>query len=176
MNLCQAVGRLIRDINNGSRTVEDVALYITNYFFIPEDYKPDPEDILEAAATLLRPVIEQGKSLEFREYFQSHCQRYLSMYLPRAGYEIDQTFRYKNSDKIEARLIATRNWTEGDEVRLLNGIIAELSPEDEQRLADNDFSVMHSAKRGCACLFTGPARFVNHDCNANLKVFFFILF
>jgi hypothetical protein len=95
------------------------------------------------------------------------------MYLPRAGYEIDRTYRYKNSEKVEARLVATQEWKAGDEIRFCHGIIAELNGEDEEGLKGRDFSVIFSTKRRCNCLFLGPARFVNHDCEANCQVFCF---
>jgi hypothetical protein len=70
------------------------------------------------------------------------------MYSSKAGYEIDRTFRYKTSDKVEARICATQSWSEGDEVRLLCGILADRSADDEALLdSSGDFSVMFSAKR-----------------------------
>lgn len=92
------------------------------------------------------------------------------MYHPKAGYEIDRTFRYASTEKIEARLVATKRWETGDEIRHINGVISELNDEEEARLATRDFSIMYSSKRGCMCLFTGTARFMNHDCQPNCKV------
>ncbi|KAI8925568.1 hypothetical protein BC831DRAFT_401068 [Entophlyctis helioformis] len=99
----------------------------------------------------------------------SHARRYLSIYMPKAGFEIDRTNRYKNSRKAEARIVATKSWMPGDEIRLCSGVFAELSPEEENSLAQRDFSVMFSTKRHCMGLFLGPARFVNHDCVSNCK-------
>lgn len=90
------------------------------------------------------------------------------MYHPKAGYEIDRTFRYKTSDKVEARLCATQDWAKGDEIKFINGVITELTEAEESTL-NRDFSVMFSSKRGCNCLFCGPARFINHDCQPNCQ-------
>ncbi|KAJ3335299.1 hypothetical protein HDU83_000401, partial [Entophlyctis luteolus] len=103
--------------------------------------------------------------LDFRE----HMKRYFSMYLPSAGFEIARTYRYKSSGKIEACIIASKKWRPGDEIRHCTGYIAELTDQDEAHLSTRDFSVMYSTRKGCMCLFLGPARFVNHDCQPNCK-------
>ncbi|TPX78087.1 hypothetical protein CcCBS67573_g00643 [Chytriomyces confervae] len=89
--------------------------------------------------------------------FKEHIKRYFSMYLPNAGFEIGRTLRYKNSGKVEACIVATKKWR------------PELTEQDENYLANRDFSVMYSTRKGCMCLFLGPARFVNHDCQPNCK-------
>ncbi|RUS17849.1 hypothetical protein BC937DRAFT_89415 [Endogone sp. FLAS-F59071] len=129
--------------------------------------------------------------------FVQHMKRYLSMYLPNAGYEISDTKRYSTTERVEACVIATRDWQTGDEIRMCTGAIACLTPDDERTLLNGhrDFSVMWSTRKGCSCLFLGPARFVNvsdgqygeerpakvsvvliillslvqHDCNSNCK-------
>ncbi|KAJ3064311.1 hypothetical protein HDU98_012265 [Podochytrium sp. JEL0797] len=101
--------------------------------------------------------------------FKEHMKRYFSMYLPSAGFEIARTVRYKDSGKVEACIIATKKWRPGDEIRHCTGYIAELTEQDEDHLANRDFSVMYSTRKGCMCLFLGPARFVNHDCQPNCK-------
>ncbi|KAJ3086537.1 hypothetical protein HK102_012965, partial [Quaeritorhiza haematococci] len=104
-----------------------------------------------------------------RQNFFEHSKRYLSMYHPNAGYEIAQTRRYQNSGKVEACIISTREWKKGDQIRHCSGVIAELTDSDEEYLANRDFSVMFTTRKNCNCLFLGPARFVNHDCNPNCK-------
>jgi hypothetical protein len=93
------------------------------------------------------------------------------MYLPAAGFEVTRTPRYKMfSDKAEARLLASRKFEVGDEIKACTGVIAQLNKEEEESLKNRDFSVMYSTKKKSMCLFLGPARFVNHDCRPNCKV------
>lgn len=100
--------------------------------------------------------------------------------MPNAGYEVGDTKRYSggingNGRKIEACLVATKDWHIGDEMRLLTGMIACLDPKDDAELkkGNRDFSVMWSTRKNCSCLFLGPARFANHDCNSNCRVKYF---
>ncbi|KAI8391235.1 uncharacterized protein BYT42DRAFT_490179 [Radiomyces spectabilis] len=92
--------------------------------------------------------------------------------MPNAGFEIGDTRRYSNNGRrVEACLIATKDWHVGDEMRLLTGMIACLDPKQDAELkkGNRDISVMWSSRKGCNCLFLGPARFVNHDCDSNCK-------
>ncbi|CAO3691332.1 unnamed protein product [Rhizopus stolonifer] len=102
--------------------------------------------------------------------FVQHMRRYLNMYMPNAGYEIGDTKRYSER-KLEACLVATKDWHTGDEMKLLTGLIATLDPQDDAELkrGNRDFSVMWSFRKNCACLFLGPARFANHDCESNCR-------
>ncbi|CEP07694.1 hypothetical protein [Parasitella parasitica] len=104
--------------------------------------------------------------------FIQHMKRYLYMYMPNAGYEVGDTRRYgSNGRRVEACLVATKDWQVGDEMRLLTGMIACLDPKDDAELkkGNRDFSVMWSTRKNCSCLFLGPARFANHDCDSNCK-------
>ncbi|KAI8143776.1 hypothetical protein BJV82DRAFT_656721 [Fennellomyces sp. T-0311] len=112
------------------------------------------------------------KTIKQRQEFVQHMKRYLYMYMPNAGYEISDTRRYKDhGKKVEACLIATKDFHVGDELRLCTGMIANLNPSEDAMLrkGQKDFSIMWSTRKGCSCLFLGPARFVNHDCDSNCK-------
>ncbi|KAF9908198.1 Histone-lysine N-methyltransferase set9 [Linnemannia zychae] len=125
----------------------------------------------EAVKELLE--IEPIKNMFTREKeildFGTHAKRYLSIYLPSAGFEISQTDRYSAvTNKSEACVIANRPFEVGDELRYCAGTIANLTEQEEKDLETktSDFSVIKTSRRG-TCLFLGPARFVNHDCDPN---------
>ncbi|KAG5366399.1 Histone-lysine N-methyltransferase SET9 [Yarrowia sp. B02] len=104
-----------------------------------------------------------------KDEFQRHTVRYLTIYKASCGFEIDVSMRYvRESKRSESCVISRARFKRGDEIVGLSGSLARLSQEEETELA-NDFSVLHSSRRGGNCLMLGPARFVNHDCSANAR-------
>ncbi|KAG2171776.1 hypothetical protein INT43_008156 [Umbelopsis isabellina] len=105
-----------------------------------------------------------NKTPRQQQEFVQHMKRYLSMYLPNAGYEISETKRYSTLKRAEACVLATKDWYVGDELRLCTGAIACLNAKEDAELkqGQRDFSVMYSTRKGCSCLFLGPARFFNN--------------
>ncbi|CAO3638006.1 unnamed protein product [Cunninghamella blakesleeana] len=113
-----------------------------------------------------------SKSPKQQQEFIQHMKRYLYMYMPNAGYEIADTRRYGGAGRrVEACVTVTKDWHIGDEMRLCTGMIAHMQPHEEHELkkGNRDISVMWSSRKQCNCLFLGPARFVNHDCDPNAK-------
>lgn len=103
------------------------------------------------------------------EEFQRHTVRYLTIYKASCGFEIDVSMRYKcRSNRGESCVISRVRYNRGDEIVGLSGCLAKMTKDEELALA-NDFSVLHSSRRGGNCLMLGPARFVNHDCSANAR-------
>ncbi|OBZ91673.1 hypothetical protein A0J61_00251 [Choanephora cucurbitarum] len=135
--------------------------------------KARPTDAVNELLALdyFRHYIASKNQRQVQEFVQ-HMKRYLYMYMPNAGYEIGDTRRYGgHGRRVEACLVATKDWHVGDEMRLLTGMIACLDPKDDAELkkGNRDFSVMWSTRKNCSCLFLGPARFANHDCDSNCK-------
>jgi hypothetical protein len=102
--------------------------------------------------------------------FRLHLQRYLSLFHPDCGFEVNVTNRYRSrSGSEEACIVARKDYDEGEEIRYLTGSFAELLPEDELSLDQNDFSVINISSRELPCLMLGPSRFVNHNCSGNAR-------
>jgi hypothetical protein len=102
--------------------------------------------------------------------FRLHLQRYLSLFHPDCGFEVNVTNRYRSrSGSEEACIVARKDYDEGEEIRFLTGSFAELLPEDELSLDQNDFSVINISSRELPCLMLGPSRFVNHNCSGNAR-------
>ncbi|KAG0220236.1 Histone-lysine N-methyltransferase set9 [Mortierella sp. NVP41] len=134
-----------------------------------KDYRPlriPPGKILDI---IQRKVILERRVPDAVKELLEHARRYFSIYLPSAGFEISQTDRYSAvTNKSEACVIANRAFEIGDELRYCAGTIANLTEQEEKDLENrtSDFSVIKTSRRG-TCLFLGPARFVNHDCDPN---------
>ncbi|KAJ2083096.1 histone lysine methyltransferase Set9 [Coemansia sp. RSA 988] len=144
-------------------------------------------DIVRQVATGSMELIEAVDALLTQEYisaflrhksemrltdFRLHAGRYFSMYLPEAGYEIVQTGRYRVvTGQNEARVVATKRYTLGMVINLCSGSVAKLNDREIKRMEHEsaDFSVMWWSKKKSMCLFLGPARFVNHDCDSNCR-------
>lgn len=99
--------------------------------------------------------------------FTTHLRKYLNIYLPEAGFEICSTDRYPGP-KAESCIIANRPWKVGEVIHHLSGTLVAMTEEEEDFYeTGQDFSILHSSRLDAMCLFLGPARFINHDCDPN---------
>lgn len=69
-------------------------------------------------------------------------------------------------------MIARCDIEKGEAIKYLCGNLVAMTPEEEQDLdlTRRDFSIVMSSRKKTPSLFLGPARFANHDCDANSKL------
>ncbi|KAJ1910110.1 histone lysine methyltransferase Set9 [Mycoemilia scoparia] len=172
--------------------LDQVGLWFTTRKMLPRHRKarvPDNQGLsivkkVASGNTSLPEAVEELTRIEYitaflrhksqirYQDFCLHAARYFSMYLPEAGYEVSLTSRYKAvSGQDEACVIATKPFMVGEIISLCSGSIACLDEANLRRMEKEraDFSVMWWSKKKHMCLFLGPARFVNHDCDSNCR-------
>jgi len=106
-----------------------------------------------------------------REQFRRHLRRYVSIYMPDCPFEVTTTNRYTINEH-EASITARRDIQPREEIKYLTGVQVAMTEEQESalELARKDFSLVISSRKKTRSLFLGPARFANHDCDANAKL------
>ncbi|KAK3681618.1 histone-lysine N-methyltransferase set-9 [Podospora appendiculata] len=119
----------------------------------------------------LRKYCNSLKTPKEKEDFKAHLRRYMSIYLPDCPFEVTATNRYtivSHEASVTARRFIKRNET----IKYLSGIQVVITPEEEAEMSlrKKDFSLVVSSRSKSTSLFMGPARFANHDCNANARL------
>jgi hypothetical protein len=113
----------------------------------------------------------KGLRDEDQKHFEQHLLRYVLIYMPDCPFEVTTTNRYQTTSP-QASITARRNIEPHKEIKYLIGVLVEISEEQEKdlELARKDFSLVISSRRQRRLLFLGPARFTNHDCDANARL------
>jgi histone-lysine N-methyltransferase SUV420H len=108
---------------------------------------------------------------EDQSHFQQHLQRYINLSKRDCPFEITTTTRYTGTTN-EASITARRDIKAHEEIKDLVGIQVVIDDEQERALAfaGSDFSLIISNRRKTCSLLLGPARFANHDCDANAQL------
>lgn len=103
-----------------------------------------------------------------REDFRRHLRRYINIYLPDCPWEVNSTNRYTIVTH-EASITARRPIRRNESIKYLSGMKVTITPEEEDLISNRkkDFSIVVSSRSKSTSLFMGPARFANHDCDAN---------
>lgn len=106
-----------------------------------------------------------------KEDFRKHLRRYVQIYLPDCPWEVSSTNRYTIVSH-EAAVTARRPIRRNESIKYLSGVQVVITPEEERAISSQkkDFSIVVSSRSKCTSLFMGPARFANHDCDANAKL------
>lgn len=90
------------------------------------------------------------------------------MYSTDCAWEVSTTNRY-TIVTYEAAVTARRRIKQGDKVKHLIGTLVPLTTEESADLdmTNRNFSIVVSSRKKNSSIFLGPARFANHDCDAN---------
>jgi histone-lysine N-methyltransferase SUV420H len=134
---------------------------------------PDPAVAEEKllATDGLKKFYNSLKTPREKDDFKQHLRRYMSIYLPDCPFEVNATNRY-TINSYEASITARRFIRRNEPIKHLAGIQVTVTPEEEAQLAlrKKDFSLVVSSRSKLTSLFMGPARFANHDCEANARL------
>ncbi|KAG7291147.1 hypothetical protein NEMBOFW57_001158 [Staphylotrichum longicolle] len=119
----------------------------------------------------LRKFFNSLKTPKEKEDFKGHLRRYMSIYLPDCPFEVNATNRY-TIGSYEASITARRLIRRNETIKYLAGSQVTVTPAEEAQLAlrKKDFSLVVSSRSKLTSLFMGPARFANHDCDANARL------
>ncbi|KAG6098935.1 hypothetical protein E4U30_007315 [Claviceps sp. LM220 group G6] len=134
------------------------------------------KDVAAAEAKLLatdglKRFLSSLKTAKEKDDFKRHLRRYVQIYLPDCAWEVSSTNRYTIVSH-EASITARRYIKRNEAIKYLSGIQVVITPEEEQEISvrKKDFSIVVSSRSKSTSLFMGPARFANHDCDANAKL------
>lgn len=116
----------------------------------------------------LRKFHASLKTTKEKDDFTKHLRRYINIYKPDCPWEVSSTNRYTIVTH-EASITARRPIRRNETIKYLSGIQVVITPDEEKEISmrKKDFSIVVSSRSKSTSLFMGPARFANHDCNAN---------
>ena len=148
---------------------EDISKILQDEVVLNKDVDKAQEKLL--ATDGLQRFCNGLKTAKQKEDFRKHLRRYIQIYLPDCPWEVNSTNRYTIVTH-EAAVTARRPLNRNESVKYLSGIQVSITPEEEKQISmrKKDFSIVVSSRSKSTSLFMGPARFANHDCNANAKL------
>jgi histone-lysine N-methyltransferase SUV420H len=148
---------------------DDVARILLHDVIVAKDPAKAERELL--AMSGLKKFLARLPNDREKDWFRRHLRKYIQMYLPDSPFEITTTNRYTIMEH-EAAVCARRFIKQGQEIKYLSGTLVPMTREEEQDLdlKRKDFSIVMSSRKKTPSFFLGPARFANHDCNANGKL------
>jgi len=148
---------------------EDIARIVQEEVVLRKDAAKATQRLLEQSA--IKRYHQGLKTKDEKEHFSRHLRKYVNIYLPDCPFEVCTTNRYTILTQ-EASAVARREIKKGEVVKYLSGIQVAMTKQEEAELdvKKRDFSIVMSSRKKTPALFLGPARFANHDCDANAKL------
>lgn len=148
---------------------DDVARVLLHDVIVAKDLAKAERELL--AMSGLKKFMARLPNDREKDWFRRHLRKYIQMYLPDSPFEITTTNRYTITE-YEAAVCARKFIKQGQEIKYLSGTLVPMTREEERDLdlKRKDFSIVMSSRKKTPSFFLGPARFANHDCNANGKL------
>ncbi|KAI1426981.1 hypothetical protein F5Y12DRAFT_739389 [Xylaria sp. FL1777] len=150
-------------------TEEAITKIIQSHLVVDPNVELAESELL--ATDGLRRFYSGLKTPKEQDDFRAHLRRYMRIYLPDCPFEVSSTNRYTIYSH-EAAITARKYIKKGQPIKYLSGIQVMITAKEDKELAKRkkDFSIVISSRNKCAALFMGPARFANHDCDANARL------
>jgi histone-lysine N-methyltransferase SUV420H len=148
---------------------EDIANILRQVVIVEKDPTKAAARILNLSG--MRKFFEKLGSADEKDNFQRHLRKYVDIYMPNCPFEVNTTNRY-TIETHEASITARKDIKKGEAIKYLTGIQVAITKQEEKDLdvTRRDFSIVMSSRKKTPSLFLGPARFANHDCDANAKL------
>ena len=148
---------------------EEVPKILLHNLFVAKD--------LEAAEKAIRklPGVKRYRSglrsAVKKDRFVNHLRRYIHMYRTDFPWEVSTTNRY-TIISYEAAVTARQRIKQGETIKYLTGTLVPLTADEsaDLDLTQRNFSIVSSSRKKASSIFLGPARFANHDCDANARL------
>lgn len=135
--------------------------------------RKDPVSAVQKLLELpgLKKYSQSLKTKDEREHFRRHLSKYVQIYMPDCPFEVYTTNRYTITTH-EAAVVARKEIKKGEVIKYLTGVQVAMTKKEEEELdlKQRDFSIVMSSRKKVPSLFLGPARFANHDCQANARL------
>ncbi len=148
---------------------EDVCSILLHDVIVGKDPQKAEVSLLQLAG--IKKYFNLLRTEREKDDFRRHMRKYINIWLPDCPFEVSTTNRYTIVTQ-EASTTARRPIRQGDTIKYLCGNLVAMTPEEEKDLdlTRRDFSIVMSSRKKTPSLFLGPARFSNHDCNANARL------
>ncbi|KAJ9652848.1 histone lysine methyltransferase Set9 [Neophaeococcomyces mojaviensis] len=111
----------------------------------------------------------KGKAVQ--ENFLKHFRKYILIYSTDCPWEVSSTNRYTITN-YEAAVTARARIKQNQTIPYLVGTLVPLTADESNQLdtTNRNFSIVCLGRKMNQSIFLGPARFANHDCNANARL------
>lgn len=148
---------------------DDVTSILLRSVIVDKDLQKAEGALLELPG--LKKYVALLQTDREKEDFRRHMRKYINIWQCDCPFEVSTTNRY-TIVTYEAAVTARRPIRKGETIKYLCGNLVAMTPDEEKDLdlTRRDFSIVMSSRKKTPSLFLGPARFANHDCNANAKL------